>query len=149
MLYVLASLVAKELNQLRRDVKALVMILFMPLIVALMFGYGSFMAYEFVHIPYISTAVWFPWELFFLDRLLRRPRPGRMCGGGEERDLPGLSYPGVSLPASLFASATMASTAFSPNPLTIFRLFGFTSSFMYNMSGTITLTLTASSTGTH
>ena len=40
MLYILASLVVKELNQLRRDVKALVMILFMPLIVALMFGYG-------------------------------------------------------------------------------------------------------------
>ena len=27
---------------------------------ALIFSYGSFMAYEFVHIPYVNTAVWFP-----------------------------------------------------------------------------------------
>jgi hypothetical protein len=40
---------------------------------ALMFSYGSFMAYEFVHIPYVSTAVWFPWQLMFLNRLIRRP----------------------------------------------------------------------------
>lgn len=39
---------------------------------ALMFSYGSFMAYETVHIPYINTAVWFPWQLLFLERLIRR-----------------------------------------------------------------------------
>ena len=42
---------------------------------ALIFSYGSFMAYEFVHIPYVNTAVWFPWQLLFLERLLRRRRP--------------------------------------------------------------------------
>jgi hypothetical protein len=40
---------------------------------ALIFSYGSFMAYEFVHIPYINTAVWFPWQLMALNGLMRRP----------------------------------------------------------------------------
>jgi hypothetical protein len=42
---------------------------------ALIFSYGSFMAYEWIHIPYVNTAVWFPWQLLFLERVLRRRRP--------------------------------------------------------------------------
>jgi len=40
---------------------------------ALMFTYGSFMSYKFLHIPYVNTAVWFPWQLLLLRRLIRRP----------------------------------------------------------------------------
>lgn len=39
---------------------------------ALMFTFGSFMSYKFLHIPYINTAVWFPWQLLLLNRLVRR-----------------------------------------------------------------------------
>jgi len=41
---------------------------------ALMFGYGSYMSYQFVHVTYINTAVWFPWQLLFLHRLMCRPQ---------------------------------------------------------------------------
>ncbi len=40
---------------------------------AIMFTYGSFMAYEFVHLPYVSTACWLPWELLALHLLFDRP----------------------------------------------------------------------------
>ncbi len=39
----------------------------------IMFAYGSFMAYEQVHIPYVNTTVWWPWELLCLRRLIRMP----------------------------------------------------------------------------
>jgi len=41
---------------------------------SLMFTYGSFMAYKFVHIPYINTAVWFPFQLLLLNLIIARPR---------------------------------------------------------------------------
>ena len=39
---------------------------------AVMFAYGSFMSYE-VHIPYVNTIVWFPWQLLLLLKLLTKP----------------------------------------------------------------------------
>lgn len=41
---------------------------------AVMFGYGSYMSFQFVHVTYINTAVWFPWQLLLLHRLMSRPQ---------------------------------------------------------------------------
>ena len=40
---------------------------------AVMFTYGSFMQYEFVHIPYINTASWTPLILYILLKLVDKP----------------------------------------------------------------------------
>jgi len=40
---------------------------------ALMFTYGSFLSYEFVHLGYINTIVWFPWQLLMIKRLFNKP----------------------------------------------------------------------------
>lgn len=46
---------------------------------AVMFTYGSFMSYEFIHIPYIITAAWLPWELLMICRLFNRPERRQAC----------------------------------------------------------------------
>jgi len=46
---------------------------------AIMFTYGSFMSYEFIHMPYINVLCWLPWELFTLKRLFDRPSFIRAC----------------------------------------------------------------------
>ena len=38
----------------------------------LMFAYGSFMSYEQVHIPYVNTAAWWPWEMLLIRMIFMR-----------------------------------------------------------------------------
>ena len=46
---------------------------------AIMFAYGSFMSYEFIHMPYINVVCWLPWELLTLRMLFDRPCLRRAC----------------------------------------------------------------------
>jgi hypothetical protein len=46
---------------------------------AIMFAYGSFMSYEFIHMPYINVVCWLPWELLTLKMLFDRPCLKRAC----------------------------------------------------------------------